>query len=61
MEKEKTLIIRLLKGETLKFEKVTNLENNDSELKFDYFGVSTQVKRSTVFNQVNISGFALEK
>lgn len=61
MEKEKTLIIWLLKGETLKFEKVTNLENNDSELKFDYFGVSTQVKRSAVFNQVNISGFALEK
>lgn len=61
MEKEKTLIIWLLKGETLKFEKVTNLENNDSELKFDYFGVSTQVKRSAVFNQANISGFALEK
>lgn len=61
MDKEKTLIIWLLKGETLKFEKVTNLENNDSELKFDYFGVSTQVKRSAVFNQVNISGFALEK
>ncbi|MEB5733426.1 hypothetical protein [Enterococcus hirae] len=61
MEKEKTLIIWLLKGETLKFEKVTNLENNDSELKFDYFGVSTQVKRSAVFNQVNILVFALEK
>lgn len=61
MDKEKTLIIWLLKGETLKFEKVTNLENNDSELKFDYFGVSTQVKRSAVFNQVNILGFALEK
>lgn len=61
MDKEKTLIIWLLKGETLKFEKVTNLETNDSELKFDYFGVSTQVKRSAVFNQVNISGFALEK
>lgn len=61
IDKEKTLIIWLLKGETLKFEKVTNLENNDSELKFDYFGVSTQVKRSAVFNQVNILGFALEK
>ena len=61
MQKEKTLIIWLLRGETLKFEKVTNLENNDSELKFEYFGVSTQVKRSAVFNQVNISRFALEK
>ena len=61
MQKERTLIIWLLRGETLMFEKVTNLENNDSELKFEYFGVSTQVKRSAVFNQVNISGFALEK
>lgn len=44
----------------MKFEKVTNLENTDSELTFDYFGVSTQVSRKTVFNQINIVGFALE-
>ena len=43
--KQKSLIIWLLKGETLKFEGVENIENNDTELKFDYFGVSTQVKR----------------
>lgn len=60
MKEEKTLIIWLVDGNTMKFEKVENLENNDSELKFDYFGVLTQVKRSAVFNQINIAGFALE-
>lgn len=44
----------------MKFEKVTNLENTDSELTFDYFGVSTQVSRKAVFNQINIVAFALE-
>ena len=58
---KKSLIIWLLKGETLKFESVENLKNNDTELKFYYFGVSTQVKRSAVFNQSNIAGFALEE
>ena len=56
-----TLIIWILTGETLMFEGVENLENNDNELKFDYFGVSTQVKRSAVFNQLIIVGFALEQ
>ena len=58
---KKSLIIWLLKGETLKFESVENLKNNDTELKFSYFGGSTQVKRSAVFNQINIAGFALEE
>ena len=58
---KKSLIVWLLEGETMKFEGVENLENNDNELKFDYFGVSTQVKRSAVFNQINIVGFALEQ
>ncbi|MCH4169403.1 MAG: hypothetical protein LKF42_09120 [Streptococcaceae bacterium] len=61
MKKEKSLIIWLKEGQTLKFEKVEKLENNDNELKFDYFGVATQVKRNAVFNQINISGFALEE
>lgn len=47
-------------GTTLFFEEVEHLENGDSELTFDYFGVSTQVKRSAVFNQINIAGFALD-
>ena len=58
---KKSLIVWLLRGDTLKFEGVENLENNDNELKFDYFGVSTQAKRSAVFNQINIAGFALEQ
>ena len=58
---KKSLIVWLLRGDKLKFEGVENLENNDNELKFDYFGVSTQTKRSAVFNQINIAGFALEQ
>ena len=58
---KKSLIVWLLRGDTLKFVGVENLENNDNELKFDYLGVSTQVKRSAVFNQINIAGFALEQ
>ena len=61
MDKGQTLVIWLPKGETLYFENVEKLENTDSELKFDYFGVSTQKTRSAIFNQMNIVGFALEK
>ena len=61
MDKGQTLVIWLPRGETLYFEKVENLENTDSELKFDYLGVSTQKIRSAIFNQINIAGFALEK
>lgn len=61
MEKDKSLIVWLIDGQTMKFEKVTDLENTDSELSFNYFGISTQVKRSAVFNQINIVGFALEE
>ncbi|OJG40890.1 hypothetical protein RV02_GL001744 [Enterococcus gilvus] len=57
---DKSLIIWLNEGQTLKFEKVKDLENTDEELKFNYFGVSTGVERNAVFNQINISGFALE-
>ena len=59
--KQQSLIIWLLTGETLKFEGVENLEINDNKLKFDYFGVSTQMKRSAVFNLINIAGSALEQ
>lgn len=60
MEKENSLIIWLLKGEMLRFEYVENIENNDTELKFEYFDVSTHKKRLAIFKQVNITGFALE-
>jgi hypothetical protein len=61
VDKGKTLVIWLPKGETLYFENVEKLENTDSELKFDYIGVSTGKMRSAIFNQINIVGFALEK
>lgn len=60
MDKGKTLVIWMIKGETLFFENVKNLKNTDAELTFDYIGVSTGVQRSAVFNQINIAGFALE-
>lgn len=61
MENGKSLIIWLIDGQTLKFENVTNVENTCSELKFDYFGISTQANRSASFNPNNIAGVALEK
>ena len=61
MNRDRTLVIWLKRGETLYFEKVENLQNGDSELTFNYFGKATQVKRSAVFNQINIAGFALEE
>ena len=51
---KKSLIIWLLRGDTLKFVGVENLENNDNELKFDYFGVSTQAKRSAVLIKLTL-------
>lgn len=59
-EQGKTLVIWTVKGTTLFFESVTELKNTDTELKFNYFGVSTNVKRSATFNQINVMGFALE-
>ncbi|GAB2022427.1 hypothetical protein RyT2_15010 [Pseudolactococcus yaeyamensis] len=56
----KTLIIWLVDGQTMKFEQVKNLKTTDTDLIFDYFGISTNVTRSAVFNQINIAGFALE-
>lgn len=59
MDKGETLVIWTVRGETLFFENVTELENSDSELKFNYMGVSTQTKRSAIFNQIDIAGFAI--
>lgn len=63
MEKDKSLIIWNKDGSTMKFEKVTNFQwtwQNDT-ITFEYFGVSTQVKRNAVFSIKNISGYALEQ
>lgn len=61
MDKGKTLVVWTVEGKTMFFEDVKHLENGDSELTFDYFGVSTQTRRSAVFNQINIAGFAYSK
>lgn len=60
MPENKTLIIWLNDGNTCKFEQVENLRVFDSVIKFDYFGVSTQVKREAVFYTKNIAGHAFE-
>lgn len=58
---EKTLIIWLANGKTLMFEKVSYFkEHADGSIGFKYFGVSTQVKRSARFIDVNVAGYALE-
>lgn len=61
MEKGKSLIIWLIDGNTMKFENVKNLRDIGLELRFNYFGISTQVAREAVFNKNNIAGFALEE
>lgn len=60
MPENKTLIIWLKNGNTCKFEKVENFQEIGDELKFGYFGVSTQVKRMAIFHRENIAGYALE-
>lgn len=63
MNKDTSLIIWNKNGSTMKFEKVTNFQwtcQNDT-ITFEYFGVSTQVKRNAVFFIKNIAGYALEQ
>lgn len=60
MEESKSLIIWLNNGNTLKFEQVEEFYEYDGNIAFDYFGVSTQVKRSARFLHQNIAGYALE-
>ena len=61
MEKDKSLIIWTKNGSTMKFEKVEDFDVNDVAIRFEYFGVSTQVKRKAMFMLDNIAGFALEQ
>lgn len=65
MEKEKSLIIWLPTGETMKFEDVRHVETVTTDidwdvLKFNYLGVSTGVRRNAVFEIVKLMGWALE-
>ncbi|ONN40023.1 hypothetical protein [Enterococcus mundtii] len=63
MEKDKSLIIWNKDGSTMKFEKVTNFRDEwqKEQISFEYFGVSTQVRRKAVFYTNNIAGYALEQ
>ena len=61
MEKDKSLIIWTKNGSTMKFEKVEDFDVNDVAIRFEYFGVSTQVKRTAMFMLSSIAGFALEE
>lgn len=63
MEKDKSLIIWLPDGQTMKFEKVTNFKRDleEGEIGFSYLGVSTGVRRSAAFWEAKIAGFALEE
>lgn len=63
MNKDISLIIWNINGSTMKFEKVTNFidEWQRDQISFEYFGVSTQVKRRAVFYIRNIAAWALEQ
>ena len=61
MEKDKSLIIWLCDGQTMKFEKVTNFKSGAHIIEFNYFGISTGVKRYATFSWDKIAGYALEK
>lgn len=60
MSENKTLIIWMSNGSTLKFEKVEDLTEHDDSITFGYFGVSTQVKIAARFHCQNIAGYAWE-
>lgn len=62
MVKDKTLIIWLKNGNTCKFERVENFQDDQGDyLFFKYFGVSTQVEGNAIFLKENIAGYALEE
>lgn len=56
---EKSLIIWTKNGQTLKFEKVYYLKEDDRTLSFQYHGVSTNTTREARFNLVEVLGFAI--
>ena len=63
MEKAKSLIIWNKDGSTMKFEKVTNFIEDwqRDQISFEYYGISTQVRREATFYIKNIAGYALEQ
>lgn len=60
----KTLVIWFKNGNTAYFERVTGFNETCSGpelvIRFNYFGVASQVERNANFNKNTIAGFALE-
>lgn len=60
----RSLIIWLPDGKTMKFEDVRDFETHPmghgKSIKFNYLGVSTQVRRTAVFSISSLMGWALE-
>lgn len=63
MREGKSLIIWNKNGSTMKFEKVTNFIEDwqRDQISFEYYGISTQVRREAIFYIKNIAGYALEQ
>ena len=55
---EKQVIIFLKNGETLLFQGVSNMDVTDKHIAFDYFGKSTNHKKSGAFFFDNIAGWS---
>lgn len=55
----KSLILWTKNGSTLKFEQVTNVKQDATNLAFRYHGVSTDTTRDAIFHMTEIVGLAL--
>lgn len=56
---DKSLIIWTKSNDTLKFEHVTGLKEDDKALSFQYHGVSTNTTRDARFNLLEVIGYAI--
>lgn len=58
----KSLIIFLKDGQTLKFEMVTDVRlYEENIISFSYYGISTGVNRRATFHARSIAGWSLEE
>jgi len=57
--RDKSIIIWAPSGLTMKFEKVKEVRIEEGELRFTYFGVSTQEQRAGRFNMDHILGWSI--
>lgn len=57
---DKSVIIWFKNGKTAMFKNVEEFNCDGDEIKFNYFGESTQVKRTCLFNRSDIAGCAVQ-